>query len=1461
MEPKKTRRRIVKWTGIGLLALLLMVAAPLALLQSPPVKRHAGAWISAAVSRGEDLQVSIPRVEGFLPFDFRLPRVTVKDREGEWLELEEVLIRWSPADLLWGKIRVNEAVAAQVRWERLPGVSTAGQSKKAPGPGLPEALPPVYLERLVIQRLLVGPSVLGRRASFLVNGRMKILKASGSVFGSLLLQRTDGPRGLVRINASLSGKNPTLALGVRMEEDKNGILASLLSLPCTGPLVFTLKGAGPLDSWKGQLRSNAEGLGTVSADVAFQDREEGLQISGAGVLGLSPGLAEPKVSPFMKKKEVCFSIDLGFENSGQIVLQESSLRTDLAGLSLTGRFAPATGEVEGRFHFQMPETGTLSALAGADMHGALEATGKILGSMQKPVADISLTLERPRIGVLEASRISSDLRVSSTGKGSSLFQGLSIEGSGKIMDLHNPKIQGWLQPTPIRWTLKGEWSGGGSLSVEDFWVAGGPARLRLSGDADLAALTFKGQASGDIPDLSALGPYRGQVVYGTASIGADVQVSIPEKAVSAVIRGRLRNLRGLDPLVVDFIGDEVRFEGGLDLKQFRHLDIEEMKIFSKTAELSVNGAVELEKMASRLRGHLSIPLLSMVPVLRGESITGVLAADIAVDGTLTGPRVVVQADGRNVSFRGLQFDGIKADLDIEGLPRRPRGDARLRLTGKTGQTFFVDASIAPEEGGTRISGLTLRSEGTKLSGNLLVHGSGHTLEGMLQAETNLADLTWVLGQGWGGTGRFTARFSESGGRQELDYEVSGTGIRTPYGRANHFSLTGRLEDAFALGNVRADIEVGGLERNGLTLRELSLEGKGDRKGFAFSGHASGKRNRDFQLETRGVCDLAQNHITMQVNELKGQYGGHPVLLQEPLVISRGPEGYSAERAHFKVGQGQLQASFRSGKDAVQMEADFHALSLEMLSLVGGPDLLGLATGRVSLRGTLTSPQGELHVDLTGVALRDPRFHKVPAAAISGKAEYARDLLHAHLTIKGVSQAPVEADMEIPVQINLSPPLLAFRNNGDIRARLSGQLDLQHLADYVAMEDQTLKGRFSADITAAGRPGDIRWGGSLVLADGAYTNARTGTNLQDIQARAVLAGDSLILEKAVAKDGAAGSLSLGGRVKLSQGDDFPYQLKATLKDCVLIRTDDLTGHTAGDLTLSGSMQGASLAGEITIGPAEARIPERLPPEVPSMHVIEVNVPEKAGPPPEKSPWKFPAKFGLAVHLDLPGRVFVRGRGLESEWSGKLQVSGDTQSPVIRGTLRIVRGNFNFFGKIFSLAEGTILFDGNTPPSPQMNITAVYTKGDLTARIILSGTPAAPRISIESDPSLPTDEILSRIFFRRSMSEISPVQALQIASAANTLAGGSGGINDFMDKVRGFLGVDYIGLKESEEGTNGTTLGVGKYLSDKVYLEAEQGMETNSGKVSVQVEITPNISIESETGADANAGVGINWKWQY
>jgi translocation and assembly module TamB len=96
---------------------------------------------------------------------------------------------------------------------------------------------------------------------------------------------------------------------------------------------------------------------------------------------------------------------------------------------------------------------------------------------------------------------------------------------------------------------------------------------------------------------------------------------------------------------------------------------------------------------------------------------------------------------------------------------------------------------------------------------------------------------------------------------------------------------------------------------------------------------------------------------------------------------------------------------------------------------------------------------------------------------------------------------------------------------------------------------------------------------------------------------------------------------------------------------------------------------------------------------------------------------------------------------------------------------------------------------------------------------------------------------------------------------TLQGGGG--FDPIEKARDVLNVDTIKVntEETEEG-QAVSLGAGKYISDKVYLELERSSDpANPWQGNVRIELAPHVSLESTTGGTTGGSAEILWKYDY
>jgi autotransporter translocation and assembly factor TamB len=124
----------------------------------------------------------------------------------------------------------------------------------------------------------------------------------------------------------------------------------------------------------------------------------------------------------------------------------------------------------------------------------------------------------------------------------------------------------------------------------------------------------------------------------------------------------------------------------------------------------------------------------------------------------------------------------------------------------------------------------------------------------------------------------------------------------------------------------------------------------------------------------------------------------------------------------------------------------------------------------------------------------------------------------------------------------------------------------------------------------------------------------------------------------------------------------------------------------------------------------------------------------------------------------------------------------------------------------------------------------------------------------------ERALSILLFGENTEDISPFQALQLADSIRRLSGHGGGL-DPLGFSRKVLGVDDINFKTDETNPEKASIGLGKYVTDKIYFEIERGRQADTTKLRIEVQITPKISIENVTKQEGNTSFGINWRFDY
>jgi translocation and assembly module TamB len=404
------------------------------------------------------------------------------------------------------------------------------------------------------------------------------------------------------------------------------------------------------------------------------------------------------------------------------------------------------------------------------------------------------------------------------------------------------------------------------------------------------------------------------------------------------------------------------------------------------------------------------------------------------------------------------------------------------------------------------------------------------------------------------------------------------------------------------------------------------------------------------------------------------------------------------------------------------------------------------------------------------------------------------------------------------------------------------------------EDQVLRGALDADIRAGGTLNRPTLVGGFSMADGVYEHGETGLRLTNIAARGEMDQRSARITEFSASDGRSGQLSGGGMIDWEEGFDGRVEFAAT--NLRALGRDDRNAIVSGEGAVTLDDDAIRVTGDLAVSQARISIEQPASAAIPTLPVVRrINFPNQEDEvrTVAKPPWQRPVQLDLKVKAGR--RVVVVGRGLDTEWSTELHVQGLIANPEINGTATLIRGDLDLAGRRFQFDTGSINLNGPIR-NARIDISAQRNAQDIVARVRVTGSPAEPKFELESTPSLPQDEILARVLFGRSASELSAFETAQLAAGLAQLAGGQAGF-DPAGLIRQATGLDRVAIGASG---NAATVSAGKYVAENVYVQVGAGSE---GGIAAEVEWEPreNLQIISAAQDTGDTKISVRWKRDY
>ncbi len=630
----------------------------------------------------------------------------------------------------------------------------------------------------------------------------------------------------------------------------------------------------------------------------------------------------------------------------------------------------------------------------------------------------------------------------------------------------------------------------------------------------------------------------------------------------------------------------------------------------------------------------------------------------------------------------------------------------------------------------------------------------------------------------------------------------------------------------------------------------------DKKGPEINWALQGSSGANQIVHAQGELKIPRLwHISAHVNELAFPLNQTIWQNQKPIHVEFDPSigltvhslVFGAERQGTLSLEGEIKWA-----GSQRMELLFSGLPLQITKKWTGKvtPLSGTLDGKVLLTGTRASPEiegalkfekgkwGEFSFDQF---IHSFQYQEKNLTTTLSLIQDEKKLLH----ITG--QLPMDLSFA-PVKNRWSAPGLAIH----IKIEELGLGFLPPIAPFIAQ----ISGSVSSTGRISGSLSEPKFEGNMEFLN---TSFQIKPFLQIFTVKnAHITGDNQgITIDEIALQGESGVGKFSGRLALSEFPRSPIKANLKMDKWKILYSDGTYFLLSGELAAQGIPPQISVSGEVLVPEGKIRLSDFM---LGQKKYPEVQIVKQKGDEEKiiaKKPSFFSRNISLDVKLKIPKNLWVSSDQASLELKGDLALKKTSLKPqIITGNIQSIRGIYVFYGKEFAIQKALIQFQGLPQMNPILDMKTVYKVGDINIFILITGTKNAPLVSLQSEPPLSQDDIVSYLVFGRATEDLNQRESAGLQGEAFALLG-----RVVATQVMGVFGeklpVDTIQIRASEQGTS--SLEFGKYVTRDVFVSfgKEFGLE-GSEQLRVEYYLYSNLTLETEIRSDERSGVDLIWK---
>ena len=400
----------------------------------------------------------------------------------------------------------------------------------------------------------------------------------------------------------------------------------------------------------------------------------------------------------------------------------------------------------------------------------------------------------------------------------------------------------------------------------------------------------------------------------------------------------------------------------------------------------------------------------------------------------------------------------------------------------------------------------------------------------------------------------------------------------------------------------------------------------------------------------------------------------------------------------------------------------------------------------------------------------------------------------------------------------------------------------------------LGGALRASAGINGRFGAPEYTGVVTGSQLSVRNFLQGVNVREGDVAIRLRGTTAQIERFTAKAG-NGSIALDGSASLGEAPKALLRLKA--EQFQLLGRVDRRIVTSGNGRLQLDASSLAFDGEFKVDEGLIDFTRSDAPTLSDDVEVVRARPANARGDADASAVHTSRAVALDVRVGLGDKLRLRGRGLDTGLAGELRITSPGGRLAVNGTVRAVDGTYAAYGQKLAIDRGVIAFNGAIE-NPRLDIEATRPNLDVRVGVAVSGSATNPRVRLFSEPELSEIDKLSWLVMGRASDGLGRTDtALLQRAALALLAGEGGGPTDQLTKA---IGLDEIGVRQTDGEVRETIVSLGKQLSRRWYVGYERGLNATTGNFQLIYRIARRFTLRAQSGEDNSLDLIWTWRWK-